>query len=63
MDDLMGLVSAHHTTADADDLFKTVFYLIVCLRSDDCSTLGARLIEDCVYIDTFIHQDQLGAIQ
>ena len=39
-----------------------IFYLLVVLKSEECKYLGARLIEECSYIDSFMHEDQIGMI-
>lgn len=53
----MGLVSAHNEINDADVLFKTVFFILVTMRSEEFAHLGSRFIEDCVYIDAFMHEN------
>jgi hypothetical protein len=40
-----------------------VFYILVVLRSEECAYMGARFIEECSYIDSFLHEDQIGMIQ
>lgn len=62
MDELLGLMSQHNEVNDADVLFKMVFYLLVTIQTPDCQYLGARFIEECVYIDAFMHKDQIGMI-
>lgn len=62
MDELMGLLSAAGEVNDADILFKMVFFVIVKLEGDDAAHLGARFIEDCAYIDYFMHDSQIGMI-
>jgi len=57
MDEVMGLVSKANAIFDADDIIKTVFYILVTVRSEDCVLLGSRFIEDCVYIDAFMHEN------
>jgi hypothetical protein len=57
LDELEGLKSGLNEICDADDQFKMVFYILIMLRSDDCQFLGARFIEECVYIDLFMHND------
>lgn len=37
-------------------------YILITLRSDDCAYLGARFIEECSYIEAFMHEDQIGMI-
>lgn len=36
---------------------------MVSLQTEDNKYLGARFIEECSYIDTFLHEEQLGMIQ
>ena len=62
MDSLLGVLGAAGEISDADVIFNMVFYLVVNLRSDSESCLGAKLIEECSYIDNFMHEDQLGMI-
>ena len=63
MDDLLGVLGETGEISDADVIFNMVFYLVTTLRTDDCQYLGARFIEECSYIDNFMHDDQLGMIQ
>jgi hypothetical protein len=39
-----------------------VFYILVSIQTDDNKYLGARFIEECSYIDAFLHEEQLGMI-
>lgn len=57
------MLGAAGEISDADVIFNMVFYLVVNLRSESESCLGAKLIEECSYIDNFMHEDQLGMIQ
>lgn len=43
---------------ESDVIFNMTVYLIV-----NMGTIGARLIEECSYIDAFMHEDQIGMIQ
>ena len=40
-----------------------IFYTLINLRSDESPYLGARCIEECAYIESFMHDDQIGMIQ
>jgi len=62
MDEILGLVGEVGEISDADILFNMIFYIICNLKSDDCPYLGARFIEECSYIDAFLHEDQIGMI-
>lgn len=62
MDDLLGILGATGEISDADVIFNMVFYLVTELKTEDCQYLGARFIEECSYIDNFMHEDQLGMI-
>ncbi len=57
MDEIMGLLGEAGEVCDADILFNVIFYILVTLKTDDCSYLGARFIEECSYIDSFMHED------
>jgi len=34
-----------------------VFYVLVTMESDDSKHIGAKFIEECSYIDCFLHED------
>ena len=36
---------------------------MVQLQSSEAKFLGARFVEECTYIDSFIHEDQIGLIE
>lgn len=57
MDDIMGLMGEAGEISDADVLFNMIFFILLKLQSDDCPFLGARFIEECSYIDAFLHED------
>lgn len=57
MDDLMCLMGEAGEISDADVLFNMIFFILVTLKTDDCQYLGARLIEECSYIEAFMHED------
>ena len=42
---------------EADNLIVVIFYLLVSLHSNEAQFLGARFIEECSYIDSFMHED------
>ena len=48
---------------EADNLIEIIFYLLVQLQSSEAKFLGARFVEECTYIDSFIHEDQIGLIE
>ncbi len=48
---------------EADNLIVTIFYLLVTLQSGEAKFLGAKFIEECIYIDSFMHEDQIGLIE
>ena len=48
---------------EADNLIEIIFYLLVQLQSNEAKFLGARFVEECTYIDSFIHEDQIGLIE
>lgn len=57
MDDIMGLMGEAGEISDADVLFNMIFFIMLKLQADDCPYLGARFIEECSYIDAFLHED------
>ena len=57
MDEIMALLGEAGEVCDADILFNVILYILVSLKTDDCSYLGARFIEECSYIDSFMHED------
>ena len=63
MDELMGVMGETGEIQDADIIFNMIFYVLVVLKSEECPYLGARLVEECSYIDSFMHEDQIGMIQ
>lgn len=63
INDLLSVVGESSGVQEADIIFNMVFYVVVMLRSEECQYLGARLVEECSYIDSFMHEDQLYSIQ
>lgn len=63
MDEMMGLLGNIGEIQDADMLFNLIVYVLIQIKTEDCKYLGARFIEECSYIDAFMHEDQLGMIQ
>lgn len=63
MDELMGVDPESMECAEADKLIFLIFYVICSLRSQENPNLGARFIEECFYVDQFMHEEQLGLIQ
>jgi hypothetical protein len=62
MDEIMSLMGEVGQVQDADILFNMIVYILVTLKTDECCYLGARFIEECSYIEAFMHEDQLGMI-
>ena len=48
---------------EADNLIMVIFYLMVTLQTSEAKFMGARFIEECTYIDSFMHEDQIGLIE
>lgn len=48
---------------EADNLIVVIFYILVSLQTSEAKYLGARFIEECTYVDNFIHEDQIGLIE
>lgn len=63
MDELQGIDPESNECAEADKLLPLIFFVICFLKSAENPQLGARFIEECFYIDSFLHEDQLGMIQ
>lgn len=57
MDEIMGLMGEIGEISDADVLFNMIFYILIKLKSEECPYLGAKFIEECSYIDAFLHED------
>jgi len=63
IDELMGADSeCGGECLEADKLNPLIFYIICSLKSNESPGLGARFIEECTYIDSFLHEEQLGLI-
>lgn len=62
IDELMGVDPESKECAEADKLIFMIFYVICTLRTPDNPQLGARLIEECFYIDQLMVEEQLGLI-
>lgn len=58
----MGIDSEASECIEADKLIFLIFYIICTIRNKEQPQLGARLIEECTYIDHFMHEEQLGLI-
>ena len=66
MNEVMAAVNDSQTSGgphEADNLIEIIFYLLVQLQSSEAKFLGARFVEECTYIDSFIHEDQIGLIE
>ena len=63
MDEILGVMGETGEIQDADIVFNMIFYVLVVLKSEQCSYLGARFVEECSYIDSFMHEDQVANIQ
>lgn len=48
---------------EADFLVVVIFYIIVSLQTSEVNFMGARFIEECTYIESFIHEDQIDQIE
>lgn len=48
---------------EADFLVVVIFYILVSLQTSEVNFLGARFIEECTYIESFIHEDQIDTIE
>lgn len=48
---------------EADQVIEVIFYLICKLQSSEAKFLGARFIEECTYIDSFMHEEQIDLIE
>lgn len=57
MDEILGVMGETGEIQDADIVFNMIFYVLVVLKSEECSYLGARFVEECSYIDSFMHED------
>lgn len=53
----MGIDSEATECIEADKLIFLIFYIICTLKNDAQPQLGARLIEECTYIDHFMHEE------
>lgn len=42
---------------EADHLIVVIFYILTTLQTAESKHLGARFIEECMYIDSFMHED------
>lgn len=42
---------------EADNLIVVIFYILTTLQTAESKHLGARFIEECMYIDSFMHED------
>lgn len=62
MDEMMGLMGEVGEIQDADVLFNMIFFCVATIQSEDNKYLGARFIEECSYIDAFLHEDQLDIL-
>ena len=58
MQELINYMCGPGEVPESDVIFNLTIYLVVQLGS-----LGARFIEECSYIDAFMHDDQIGMIQ
>ena len=58
---LMG--AANSGPHEADNLIVTIFYILVTLQTSEAKFLGARFIEECAYIDSLMHEEQIGLIE
>lgn len=65
MGDVMAAISGAQNSGphEADNLIVTIFYILVTLQSSEAKFLGSRFIDECTYIDSFMHEDQIGLIE
>ena len=65
MQEIMSAVNGSQTTGphEADHLINVIFYLLVSLQSNEAKFFGARFIEEVTYIDSFMHEEQIGLIE
>ena len=48
---------------EADHLIQVIFYILCTLKSSEAKYLGARFIEECTYVDEFMHEEQVGVVE
>ena len=48
---------------EADFPVVFIFYIIVSLKTSEVNFMGARFIEECTYIESFIPEEQSGKIK
>lgn len=57
MDELMGVDPDSKECAEADKLIELIFFVLCSLRSSENPHLGARFVEECFYVDQFMHEE------
>ena len=60
---IMGEASQRGQVPEADHLIVVIFYIICTLRSTESPHIGAHFIEECTYVDKFMHEEQIGVIE
>ena len=55
---MLGVTGETETTAEADNLLETIFYLLCKLEHGNETCFGSRFLEEVTYIASFIHEDQ-----
>ena len=60
---MMGVANQRGIVAEADYLITVVFYIICTLKSTEAKFLGARFLEECTYVDEFMHEEQVGVVE
>ena len=59
MNELMSGITgeSEQSTAEADVLIQTIFYLLCKLETQEDPYFGSRFIEEVTYINNFMHED------
>ena len=60
---IIGASSQYGQVPEADHLITVIFYIICTLKSSEAKYLGARFIEECTYVDEFMHEEQVGVVE
>ena len=60
---MMGVANQRGVVAEADYLITVVFYILCSLKSTEAKFLGARFLEECTYVDEFMHEEQVGVVE
>ena len=60
---IMGVATQKGQVPEADFLITVIFYLVCTLKSSEAKYLGARFIEECTYVDEFMHEERVGVVE